>query len=204
MGIYAKYILPSLINIACGLSPFVEQRKKIIPLATGNVLEIGIGTGLNLPLYNHKKVIRLTAIDPSLATWKKCTVDTKKLGFNFKFIIASAEQLPFDEYSFDTVVVTYSLCTIPDAKKALVEMRRVLKPEGLLLFCEHGIAPDKRVQRVQDKINPIWREVAGGCNLNRNIPQIIEESGFKNIKLETIYIPGWKPLSYNYWGTASK
>jgi ubiquinone/menaquinone biosynthesis C-methylase UbiE len=204
MGIYAKYILPSLINIACGLSPFVEQRKKIIPLATGNVLEIGIGTGLNLPLYNHKKVIRLTAIDPSLATWKKCTVDTKKLGFNFKFIIASAEQLPFDEYSFDTVVVTYSLCTIPDAKKALIEMRRVLKPEGLLLFCEHGIAPDKRVQRVQDKINPIWREVAGGCNLNRNIPQIIEESGFKNIKLETIYIPGWKPLSYNYWGTASK
>jgi ubiquinone/menaquinone biosynthesis C-methylase UbiE len=204
MGIYAKYILPSLINIACGLSPFVEQRKKIIPLATGNVLEIGIGTGLNLPLYNHKKVIRLTAIDPSFATWKKCTVDTKKLGFNFKFIIASAEQLPFDEYSFDTVVVTYSLCTIPDAKKALVEMRRVLKPEGLLLFCEHGIAPDKRVQRVQDKINPIWREVAGGCNLNRNIPQIIEESGFKNIKLETIYIPGWKPLSYNYWGTASK
>ena len=132
MGIYTKYILPSLINIACGLSSFAKQRKKIIPLATGNVLEIGIGTGLNLPFYD------------------KCTIDTKKLGFNFKFMIASAEELPFDDGRFDTVVVTYSLCTIPDAKKALEEMRRVLKPTGLLLFCEHGIAPEKGVQKVQD------------------------------------------------------
>jgi ubiquinone/menaquinone biosynthesis C-methylase UbiE len=204
MGIYTKYILPSLINIACGLSPFAKQRKKIIPLAKGNVLEIGIGTGLNLPLYNNKKVIRLTAIDPSEDTWKKCTIDIRKLGFHFKFIIASAEELPFDDNSFDSVVVTYSLCTIPDAKKALEEMRRVLKPTGLLLFCEHGIAPEKRVQKVQDLLNPVWKKVAGGCNLNRNIPQMIEDSGFKNIKLETMYIPGWKPLSYNYWGTASK
>ncbi|PKH68292.1 SAM-dependent methyltransferase [Flavobacterium sp. ALD4] len=203
MGIYTKYILPSLINIACGLSSFAKQRKKIIPIATGNVLEIGIGTGLNLPFYENKKVICLTAIDPFEETWKKCTIDTKKLGFNFKFMIASAEELPFDDGRFDTVVVTYSLCTIPDAKKALEEMRRVLKPTGLLLFCEHGIAPEKGVQKVQDFINPIWKEVAGGCNLNRNIPQIIKDSGFKNIKLETIYIPGWKPLSYNYWGTAS-
>ncbi len=204
MGIYTKYILPSLINVVCGLSAFTKQRNKIIPLAKGNVLEIGVGTGLNLPLYDDKKVISLTAIDPFEDTWKKCTIDIKKLGFNFKFIIASAEELPFDDNSFDTVVVTYSLCTIPDAKKALEEMRRVLKPTGLLLFCEHGIAPEKRVQLVQDISNPIWKKVSGGCNLNRNIPKIIEDSGFKNIKLETMYIPGWKPLSYNYWGTASK
>jgi ubiquinone/menaquinone biosynthesis C-methylase UbiE len=204
MGIYNKYVIPSLIQLVCSWSVFAKQRKKIIPLAEGNVLEIGIGTGLNLPLYDTKKVISLSAIDPFEDTWKKCTIDLAKLGFNFKFIIASAEQLPFDNDSFDTVVVTYSLCTIPDAKKALEEMRRVLKPTGILLFCEHGTAPDKRVKFVQDLSNPIWKKIAGGCNLNRNIPKIIEDSGFKNVKFETMYIPGWKPLSYNYWGTASK
>jgi ubiquinone/menaquinone biosynthesis C-methylase UbiE len=204
MGIYSKYILPHLIEVICSLSVFAKQRKKIIPLAKGNVLEIGIGTGLNLPLYDNKKVISLTAVDPFEDTWKKCTIDLQKLGFNFKFIIASGEELPFDNDSFDTVVVSYSLCTIPDAKKALEEMRRVLKPTGLFLFCEHGIAPEKRVQLLQNLSNPIWKTIAGGCNLNRNIPKIIADSGFKNIKFETMYIPGWKPLSFNYWGTASK
>jgi len=100
-------------------------------------------------------------------------------------------------------VITYSLCTIPDTKKALLEMRRVLKKEGILIFCEHGEAPDKNIHFIQDTINPIWKPFAGGCNLNRNIPEIIEDSGFKITDLQKMYIPGWKPASYNYWGTAT-
>lgn len=180
------------------------QRNKIVPQAHGNVLEIGVGTGLNIPVYDGTKVTKLTAIEPNEDTWKKCTIDVKKLPFEFEFILASAEELPFEDNSFDTVVVTYALCTIPNVQQALKEMRRVLKPDGILLFSEHGIAPDKRVRFIQNNLNPVWKQFSGGCNLNRNIPQLIKKSGFKTIQLEQMYISGWKPGSYNYWGKATK
>lgn len=204
MGIYSKYILPILINKICGDSLFTEQRNKIIPLAYGNVLEIGVGTGHNLPVYDGSKVTKLTAIEPTDDTWKQCKMDLKTLPFSFEFIIASAEELPFEDNSFDTVVITYTLCTIPDVEKALKEMRRVLKPTGILLFSEHGLAPDKRVRFVQNSLNPVWKQFSGGCNLNRNISQLIEESGFEITKLEQMYISGFKTGSYNYLGTATK
>jgi ubiquinone/menaquinone biosynthesis C-methylase UbiE len=202
MGLYNKHILPILIDFACKQNASMHQRMKVIPLATGNVLEIGIGSGLNLPIYNTKNVKHLTAIDPSKEVWKKNNVDIKNLPFVFSFVEAFAENIPEDDNSFDTVVITYTLCTISDTKKALEEIRRVLKPNGKLLFCEHGNAPDKTTQKWQRRINPIWKRLGGGCNLNKNIPLIIEKNGFKIKNLEKKYIPGWKPASFNYWGIA--
>ena len=204
MGLYNKFILPKVIDWTCKQKPNMRQREKVIPLATGNVLEIGIGSGLNLPIYNDENVNHLTAIDPSKEIWDKNIIDTKKLKFEFEFIEAFAENIPEDNNCFDTVVITYTLCTIPDMNKAFEEIRRVLKPSGKLIFCEHGKAPDKAIQKWQNIINPLWKRLGGGCNLNRDIPLIIQDNGFNMSKLETMYIPGWKPASFNYWGTAEQ
>lgn len=203
MGLYAKYILPSVINFACKQESHTKQREKVVPMAHGNVLEIGVGPGLNIPIYDKEKIQKLTAIDPSEDIWKKGGVDEGKLPFDFEYINASAEELPFEDNRFDTVIVTYSLCTIPNAEKALKEIRRVLKNEGEFIFCEHGMAPDANVRRVQELVNPVWKQFGGGCNLHRNIPKLIESSGFKIKSLDTMYIPGWKPASFNFWGTAT-
>ena len=201
MNLYNKYILPKAINWACSQKPSMKQREKIIPLASKNVLEIGIGSGLNLPFYTSE-VKKLTAIDPSKELWKRTLVNTQQLPFNFQFIEASAESIPAISNSFDCVVITYTLCTIPNLTKAFSEIKRVLKPTGKFLFCEHGKAPDNFTQKYQTIINPVWKKIGGGCNLNRNIPTLIEENGFTISKLETMYLPGWKPASYNYWGIA--
>ena len=174
----------------------------MIPLAAGNVLEIGIGSGLNLPFYDNENVKALMAIDPAIEIWDKNVIDTQNLGFEFDFVKAFAENIPADNNAFDTVVITYTLCSIPDVRVALDEIKRVLKANGKLVFCEHGKAPDKAVQKWQDMINPLWKQFGGGCNLNRDIPLILEENGFKSANMETMYIPGWKPGSFNYWGTA--
>ena len=202
MGLYNKYVLPKVVDWTCKQKPNMRQRMKVIPLATGNVLEIGIGSGLNLSLYNNNSIKHLTAIDPSKEMWDKNVIDTKTLPFEFAFTKAFAENIPEENDSFDTVVITYTLCTILDTNKALEEMRRVLKPNGKLIFCEHGKAPEKSIQKWQNMINPLWKRLGGGCNLNRDIPLIIEENGFKISNMETMYIPGWKLGSFNYWGTA--
>lgn len=202
MGLYDKYILPNAIDWACKQKSSMMQREKIIPLASGMVLEIGIGTGLNLSFYDKRKVNHLTAIDPSTDIWKKNSFDTNTLGFEFDFVEAFSENIPAYNNSFDTVVITYVLCTIQDTDKAFDEIKRVLKKDGKLLFCEHGKAPDRGIERWQNFLNPVWKKIGGGCNLNRDIKFIIERNGFKIIKLEKMYIPGWKPASYNYWGIA--
>lgn len=202
MKLYDKYILPKLINWTCSQKPNQKQRAKIVPLAYGNVLEIGIGSGLNLPFYNNEKVKCLIGLDPSKPLWKVGNYNSDDLDFNFQFIEGYSENIPADNNAFDCVVITYTLCSIPNFTKALSEMRRVLKPKGQLLFCEHGKAPDTSIHFWQNKINPIWKVLGGGCNLNRDIPKIIESNGLKIKALETMYIPGWKPASFNYWGTA--
>lgn len=200
MSYYEKRILPKLINFACGLGPMMKQRAKVVPLAKGNVLEIGIGSGLNLAYYEKDKVKNLIGIDPSKETWALNEASTAKLGFDVQYIQTGAENIPIDNQCIDTVVITYTLCTIPSTVEALQEIKRVLKPAGQILFVEHGKAPDAAVLKWQNRINPLWKKIGGGCNLNRDIPKIFTESGFKMTDLQTMYLPGWKPASFNYWG----
>jgi ubiquinone/menaquinone biosynthesis C-methylase UbiE len=202
MTLYNKYVLPKIVDCACRQTPAEKQREKVIPLAAGEVLEIGVGSGLNLPHYDAGRVARLTAIDPSPEMWAQRAVDVEELPFAVTFLRASAEAMPVDSNSVDTVITTYTLCTILDPLRALAEMRRVLKPGGQLIFCEHGRAPDAGVRRWQNFVNPTWRRFGGGCNLTRDIPALLAAGGFRAEQLEERYIPGWKPASYNFWGTA--
>lgn len=203
MGLYEKYFLPRFINCACGTKPIMKQREKVIPRAIGTVLEIGIGTGLNLPLYDSSRVNKVIGLDPSEESWRLAGQRAAHLEFPVEFIGLPGEEIPLDNASVDTVMVTFALCTIPDPIAALQGMRRVLKPGGELIFCEHGLAPDASVRRWQDRINPLWRKMAGGCNLNRNIPSLLEDGGFAVADMETGYLPSSpKFASFNYWGSA--
>jgi len=203
MGIYEKYVVPHLINCACGTRPIAHQRQKIVPQCEGTVLEIGIGTGFNLPYYDGAKVTKLIGLDPSEQSWKLAGKRARHLPFPVEFIGLPGEEIPLEDKSVDTVLVTFSLCTIPDPHKALDGMRRVLKPGGKLIFCEHGAAPDANVARFQDRINPVWNALFGGCYLNRKIPNIIEGAGFRIGDLQTMYLPSTpRFVGFNYWGVA--
>jgi ubiquinone/menaquinone biosynthesis C-methylase UbiE len=200
MGFYKRYLLPKIIHWTCGQNTTMRQREKVIPLAKGRVLEIGIGSGLNLTYYNPAEVLHLTGIDPSKEAWKLAEINVRDLGFDVEFIQAYAGNIPLEDDQFDTAVITYTLCSITDPVVSLKEIRRVLKPSGQLIFCEHGIAPDKKIQRWQNKVNPYWRWISGGCNLNRDIPGLLHEAGFEIVDVDTMYLPGWKLSGYNYWG----
>jgi len=202
MGLYEKYILPKITEFLCSGKPIMYQRKKVVPLAKGRVLEIGIGSGLNLQFYDSSKVEYMWGLDISAQMRKMAEKRAKSIQFKVEFIGQSGNEIPLESNSVDTVLVTYTLCTIPDVGQALSEMSRVLMPGGELIFCEHGLAPDKDVRRWQNLMNPIWKRMGGGCNLNRPIPNLIEQGGFKINNIETMYIPGWKPASFNYWGSA--
>ena len=203
MNLYDRYLLPYLIDFACGIEPVQRQRAKIVPRAQGRVLEIGIGTGRNLAFYDKAKLQKLCGLDPAAQMHRLARKRMRQAGLEVELIGLPAEQIPLPDASFDTVLITYTLCTIPDAVAALREMRRVLAPGGTLLFCEHGAAPDPGVRRWQDRINPLWKPIAGGCHLNRDIPALLREGGFRIDELETMYLPGPRPMTYNYWGSAA-
>lgn len=203
MGLYNKYVLPKLVHLACSTKPNMRQREKVVPLAKGHVLEIGVGSGLNLPYYDPNNVTKLWALDPSAEMTQLAERASRSVDFEVEFIGLPGEEIPLESSSVDTILTTYTLCTIPDTQLALHQMARVLRPGGELIFCEHGAAPDASVRRWQDWIDPIWRRVGGGCRLNRAIPQLIREGGFKIKGIETMYLPGWRPASFNYWGTAT-
>ena len=202
MSFYDDRILPHLVNIACSSRPTRKQREKVVPLAEGEVLEIGFGSGLNLPFYDTQRIHKIWALEPSEGMRRKAAPTVEGSGINVEFIDLPGESIPLEPNSVDTVLVTYSLCTIPDTVAALEGMRRVLKPGGRLIFCEHGVAPDENVRRWQRRLNPAWSYVAGGCNMDRNIPDLLVSNGFELAVDERAYIPGLKVLSYNYWGTA--
>ena len=180
----------------------MRQREKLVPLASGRVLEVGMGSGLNLPFYDARQVRKVWGLEPSPEMSKMASAAAEAVSFDVEFVSAGGEEIPLDSESFDTVLMTFTLCTIPDAERALREIARVLKRGGQLLFCEHGAAPDAGVRRWQNRINPLWRQLAGGCHLNRDIPGLIRHGGFEITRMDTMYIPGWRPASFNYWGTA--
>ena len=202
MSFYEDRVLPHLINLACSSKPTRKQREKIVPLAEGDVLEIGFGSGLNLPFYDPQKVRKIWGLEPSEGMRRKAQPMVDESDLDVEFIDLPGEEIPLGANSVDTVLVTYSLCTIPDAGAALEGMRRVLKPGGRLLYCEHGIAPDENVRRWQSRLNPVWSSFSGGCNINRDILGLITEAGFEITNDERMYIPGAKMLSYNFWGSA--
>ena len=202
MGFYAKYLLPRTVHFLCSAKLIRKQREKVVSLATGRVLEIGIGSGLNLPLYDPAKVQRVWGLDPSIELWALADETVTQVEFNLEFIKGDAEAIPLDASSADTVLVTYTLCTVPNVLPALEEIRRVLKPDGQLIFCEHGAAPDAAVRRWQNRLNPIWKRFGGGCNLNLPIPSLLEQAGFTIRGMEAMYLRGWRPATFNYWGTA--
>jgi ubiquinone/menaquinone biosynthesis C-methylase UbiE len=203
MGFYSKYVLPKLVHVACSTKPNMRQREKVVPLAHGRVLEIGIGSGLNFPYYDASKVTKVWGLDPSPDIMRMAERAALAVPFDVEFIGLPSDEIPLEGGSVDTVLVTYTLCTIPDTQPALRQMARVLRPGGKLIFCEHGAAPDPSVRRWQDRINPIWKRLGGGCNLNRAIPALIEEGGFGITGMETMYIPGWRPATFTYWGAAT-
>ncbi|MEP3654295.1 MAG: class I SAM-dependent methyltransferase [Litorimonas sp.] len=202
MGFYARYILPCCLDKACSIGPIDKQRAKIVPLAKGRVLEIGIGSGLNLPHYDASKVSTVIGVDPDAHIWERSKTRRDAAEFPIERIGLSGEDIPMESGTADTVVVTYSLCTIPDPVKALREMRRILKSGGEILFCEHGRAPEASVAKWQNRIDPIWSKIAGGCHSGRDIPDLIAQAGLEITELNQQYIPGPKVLSYNYWGRA--
>ncbi|HJU84726.1 MAG TPA: methyltransferase domain-containing protein [Holophagaceae bacterium] len=201
-GWYERLVLPYLLDLACGLRPVRRQRRKVVPLAQGRVLEIGIGTGLNLEHYDPAKVDSLVGLDPGLEMHRLARKRAARAGLQVELVGLSAERIPYADASFDTVVVTYSLCSIPDPVAALREMRRVLRSGGRLLFCEHGLAPEEKVRRWQARLTPWWMKVAGGCHLDRNVPALLAEAGFRATDLQCGYLPGPRALVYHYWGTA--
>ena len=202
MGFYAKHVLPRCLDMACGMGPISKQRQKVVPFAHGMVLEIGIGSGQNIPFYNPDKVSKIIGVDPDEHIWKlsaarrtECPIEIDRIGL-------SGEEIPLDKNMADTVVVTYSLCTIPDPVKALKEMSRIMKPGGQILFTEHGKAPDANVHKWQNRIDPYWKKIAGGCHSGRDIPALFHQAGLTLDSLDEMYIPGPKVLGYNYWGAA--
>lgn len=202
MGWYDDRLLPHIITLACGVKPVRMQREKIVPQATGDVLEIGFGNGPNLPYYNRSNIRKVWGLEPSEGMRKLAAAPIAASGMDVELIDLPGEEIPLQAGSVDTVLVTYTLCTIPEVGPTLEGIRRVLKAGGQLLFCEHGCAPDPGVRRWQDKLNTGWGRVAGGCNMNRDIPYIIESAGFSIIDDNRMYIPGLRILSYNFWGAA--
>lgn len=171
-------------------------------MARGRVLEVGIGTGLNIEHYDPTAVEKVIGLDPGVEMHPLARRRSRRAGIDVELVGLSAERIPYDDRSFDTVLVTYALCTITDPVAALKEMRRVLRPGGRLLFCEHGQAPDASVRRWQAQLTPLWSKLAGGCHLDRNVPSLLGQAGFQSVDMQQLYLPGPRVLTYNYWGSA--
>jgi ubiquinone/menaquinone biosynthesis C-methylase UbiE len=201
MGFYADRIVPVLIDLSMRNKLLRPYRQRVTGAAAGRVLEIGIGSGLNLPLYGAR-VAHVTGLDPSPRLLGKTRQAVQQISLPVDLVEGSAEAIPLDAASVDTVVTTWTLCSIPDAPRALAEMRRVLRPEGRLLFVEHGRAPDPRVRWWQDSLTPIWRRIGGGYHLNRAITDLITGAGFRIERLDTGYMRGPKPMTFMYEGSA--
>lgn len=201
MGLYQDHILPHLIHLTMRQRNLAAYRARVIPAAQGRVLEIGIGSGLNLPYYGTA-VERVIGLDPSPKLLAMARDAGPRALVPLELIESSAEEIPLYNRSIDTVVTTWTMCSIPDVARALGEMCRVLKPEGRLLFVEHGRSPDSGVRRWQDRLTPVWRRIGGGRHLNRAISELVEGAGFRIEQIETGYMRGPRPMTFMYEGSA--
>ena len=204
MGLYNDYVVPRLVTCACGTKPVIRQRKKVVPRAHGRVLEFGIGAGHNLPHYQADHVDKVVGIDPCRKSWDLAAERADQANVDVEFIQGSAEDIPLDSGSFDSVLITFTLCTVPNPDAALAEARRMLKPDGTLFFCEHGIAPDEPVAKWQRRVNPVWKRLFGGCHITRDTRQLLQDAGFGIDAIEQMYLPGTPAIAgFNTWGEAS-
>ncbi|CAN7519105.1 class I SAM-dependent methyltransferase [Phenylobacterium sp. LjRoot219] len=204
MGFYSRFILPTVISCGCGMRPITELRRAVVPRAEGVVLELGLGSGLNLPLYDAGKVSKVYGLEPEAAMRAKARRRADQSPIPVAVLAESAEAVSLADRSVDTVVVTFTLCTIPDVAGALREAHRVLRPEGRLLFCEHGRSPDPVLFQRQARIEPTWKRLFGGCHLTRDIPALVEAAGFAVDQLHADYM-GPRPSlgGYIYRGSAT-
>lgn len=201
MSFYGTCIVPHLVHLAMRNRRLLPYRERTISAAEGTVLEIGIGSGLNLPFYGSG-VKDIIGLEPAPRLLSMARHEAHRVSLPVKFIEGSAESIPLESESVDTVVTTWTLCTIPAVAQAIDEMRRVLKPSGQFLFVEHGLAPDAGVRKWQDWLTPSWKRIGGGCHLNRPIRSLIEQNGFRLTQLETGYMQGPKPMAFLYQGSA--
>jgi ubiquinone/menaquinone biosynthesis C-methylase UbiE len=188
MSWYDRHILPRLIDFGCGLPMVQARRRALVPQAQGKVLEIGMGTGRNLPFYDRRKVTQLVGVDPALQMHSLARRRSAQADLDVELVGLRAERLPLPDESFDTVVCTYTLCSIDHPVAALREVWRVLKPGGQFLFCEHGRAPDAGVARWQARIQPLWTPMMGGCHLDRDVPALLREAGLQ-AEVDQGYLP---------------
>jgi SAM-dependent methyltransferase len=202
MGLYAKHVLPRFINLAMRNKEIAGLRAQWLPHARGDVLEVGVGSGLNLPFYSSQ-VRKVYDLDPSVELQQMVRNRLPDAQIQIEFLLQSAEDpVPLPDASIDIVVVTWTLCSIPNAPKALLEVKRVLKGDGRLIFLEHGRAPHRAVAHWQDRLTPLWKRIGGGCHLNRKIDDLIEAAGFRISELRTSYLRGPRPMTYTYQGFA--
>jgi SAM-dependent methyltransferase len=203
MGFYARHIGPRFVSCLCSMEVIAAEREKVVPQAAGMVLEIGIGPGLNLPLYDPARVTGVIGVDP-MAEFLDLGRERRRLSrVPLEIIQAPAESLPLADGIFDTAVITYTLCSVEDPVQALREVRRVLKPSGRVLFLEHGLSSDAGVAAWQHRLNPIWRRLAVGCNLTRPVQKLLAEAGFTIQRIESYYLDGApRPVGFQCQGIA--
>lgn len=203
MPFYDNYILPTVIDKACSTGPVMSARRSVVPQCRGAVLEVGMGSGINLPLYSAENIDFIWGLEPSEGMRRKAQKNLAASDLEVRWLDLPGEKIPLEDDSVDTVLLTFTLCTIPDWRSALAQMRRVLKPAGKLLFCEHGLADDPAVANWQNRITPLWKRLAGGCHLNRPIADLLQEGGFVIEQIERRYIDKTPRIAgYVYSGSA--
>lgn len=202
MNPYERYVLPKMIDIACSSGNVMKARAKIVPQAVGEVLEIGLGSGLNLAFYDAEKVSSIVGVDPAAQMQDIARLRAADISIPVETLAVDVHGIDAQTDRFDTIVMTFTLCSIDEPISALKEMARVLKPDGRLLFCEHGLAPDDDIARWQHRLTPFWKPMAGGCHLDRDIAALIRASGFVIDDLTAEYLPGPRLMTYIYSGSA--